>query len=330
LTANQEKNPIVSVITPTYNQARFIKATIESVLSQNYSPLEYIIVDDGSTDTTRDILESYGTRLRWITKHNAGQSSAVNDGWRMASGDILGWLNSDDMYLPNAVSTAVSFLQNHPDVDAVYGGAYDSDEEGHLLRRSPTEPFNLARLAERDIICQPSVFLRRSLVERIGGLDASLYYCMDYEYWIRIGQSGSRFGFVPEYLAVHRVHHGTKTASGGATNFVEIMEMLRRRYGYVPISWICAYAKERAFSDRDRTRVRLPRYALRIAAHSNSAFWRFNSLSSLPRALRWRGIIRDVRALFQRTRSGHPVANLGRDASDAQPADMPLPSRETA
>lgn len=125
-----DKCPLVSIVTPSYNQGRYIEKTIRSVLNQDYPDLEYIVVDGGSTDHTLDILRKYEGRIRWVSERDGGQSEAVNKGFRMSRGEILGWLNSDDTYCPGAVRQAVTFLMEHPSVAMVYGDGYEIDEQG--------------------------------------------------------------------------------------------------------------------------------------------------------------------------------------------------------
>jgi len=189
--------PLVSIVTPSYNQGRFIRETIESVLSQDYPHTEYMVIDGGSTDTTVAVLRGYGQRFFWTSEPDRGQAHAVNKGWMMARGEVWGWLNSDDLYLPGAVGNAVDYLVSHPDVGMVYGEAYHVSEEGIIIERYPTEPFDASRLGDTCYICQPTVFIRRTVVEDVGFLDESLNYCIDYDLWIRIAKR-YRIGYVRE------------------------------------------------------------------------------------------------------------------------------------
>ncbi len=160
----------VSIITPSLNQADFIERSIQSVLGQQWSPLEHIVVDGGSTDGTLDILEKYNGQLRWVSEPDKGQSDAVNKGIRTATGDVIGWLNSDDIYYPGAVKLAVEFLTAHPELDAVYGLANYIGADDSVIDTYPTEPWYFPRLKEVCFICQPALFLRRSVFERHGWL----------------------------------------------------------------------------------------------------------------------------------------------------------------
>ena len=131
--------PLVTVVTPSFNQGRFIRETIESVLSQDYPNLEYMVIDGGSTDDTLSILKSYQDRFAWVSEPDRGQAHAINKGWRCAKGEILAWLNSDDIYQPGAIRTAVEYFIHNQQVGMVYGEAYHVDESGQPIDRYPTE-----------------------------------------------------------------------------------------------------------------------------------------------------------------------------------------------
>ncbi len=231
---------MVSIVTPSFNQGRFIQETIESVLSQDYSPVEYLVIDGGSTDETLDILKQYGSRFYWVSEKDRGQSNAINKGWNRASGEILAWLNSDDIYLPGAIPKAVAFLQDHPEFGAVYGEGYHIKEDGKIIERYPTEPFNRQRLAETCYVCQPTVFIRKGVLQEIGFLDEGLRYSMDYDLWFRIARQHD-FGYLPEYLACTRFYGETKTLGQRVQVHKEILEVVHRHRQSVPASWVYGY-----------------------------------------------------------------------------------------
>ncbi len=235
------KRPLVSIITPSYNHGPYIEATIQSVLSQDYPHIEYIVVDGGSQDTTIEILKRYGDCLCWVSERDHGQADAINKGFRMAHGEILAWLNSDDTYLPGAVRLAVQYFQMHPDVSMVYGEGYHVDVEGHIIARYPTAPFDYQRLSERCFICQPTVFFRADIFRAIGLLDTHLCYCLDYEYWMRIAKC-FRIGYLEAYLATSRLHMDTKTLSKRVEAHAESLNVVKRHYGRVPALWLYSYA----------------------------------------------------------------------------------------
>jgi len=232
--------PLVTIVTPSFNQGKFIRETIDSVLAQDYPRIEYLIIDGGSTDETLDILKEYGEKIRWISEKDNGQAEAINKGWKMGKGEILAWLNSDDTYLPGAVRKAVDFLCANKEFIMVYGEGWHIDESGNIIERYPTEPFNFNKLAETCYICQPTVFIRREALEQVGFLDESLNYCMDYDYWIRIGKK-HRIGYINEFLANSRLHAGTKTFRQRANVQKEAIQILLLHFGFVPSSWIYTY-----------------------------------------------------------------------------------------
>jgi glycosyltransferase involved in cell wall biosynthesis len=208
--------PLVSVVTPTYNQDSFLRATIDSVLAQDYPRVEYRIVNDGSTDSTEDVLYSYGDRIKWETQCNQGQTAAINTGWRKSAGDILAWLNSDDTLLPGAIQSAVAHLKMHPEVAIVYGQTVFVDARGEVIDRGfggrQFDYLSLVRDCENPIP-QPSTFIRRRVLTDVGPLDESLYYFMDWDYWLRTG-ARHEILFVPEVWSTYRLHEESKTVAG--------------------------------------------------------------------------------------------------------------------
>lgn len=221
--------PLVSIVTPSFNQAQFIEATISSVLAQDYPRIEYIVADGGSTDGTLEILRRYGDRITWLSEPDRGQSHAINKGFSRARGEILAWLNSDDTYLPQAVSTAVKHLTAHPACAMVYGEGYCIDEAGRVTGRFPaTRPFDLWQLVYvSDFILQQTVFFRREAVEAVGGLDESLNWAMDWDLFIRIGKL-FQVDCLPQYMANLREYRSAKTASGGIPRLRELARVMRR------------------------------------------------------------------------------------------------------
>jgi glycosyltransferase involved in cell wall biosynthesis len=234
-------SPLVSVVMPSLNQAEFIRGSIDSVLNQDYAPIELIVIDGRSTDGTIDILASYGDRLRWVSEADGGQTHAVNKGFRMATGEVIGWLNADDLYLPGAVRTGVEFLARHLRVDLVYGDADHIDRDGRFLAPYPTEPFDVSRLQQTCFICQPAVFFRRRVFDRVGLLDEHFSSAMDYEYWVRVAQQ-SEIAYCPIRLAQSRLHRESKTFRLRLEHQRLSLEVVKRHFGVVPPSWLCAYA----------------------------------------------------------------------------------------
>ncbi len=225
--------PLVTIVTPSYNQGRFIAATIESVLSQDYPNLEYIIVDGDSNDETADVVARFAGRLTFVSERDRGQSDAINKGFKLARGSIVAWLNSDDIFLPGAIRKAVAALQRSPDVGAVYGEGYQIDVDGNIIGRfAPTQKFDLWRLIYlSDYILQQTVFFRRSVFDKVGLLDESLYYGMDWEILMRIGLH-YRIEYIPEYMGAIREHESAKTFGGGRKRIRELLKVMRRHGGH--------------------------------------------------------------------------------------------------
>lgn len=238
------KKPLVSIITPSLNQGRFIEETIRSVLSQDYPHVEYILIDGGSTDDTLEILRKYGNKLRWKSEPDLGQADAVNKGFSMAKGEILGWLNSDDTYMAGAVSTVVEYFLQNPGIVMVYGDAHFIDMDGNVTGKYPSERFRIKRLAKRCFLSQPAVFIQTQVFRKIGPLDTKLQTCMDYEYWIRIGKSYPETAIAylkDNFLANSRSYSDNKSTRLREIHYRESMETAERYFGHVQPFWKVAY-----------------------------------------------------------------------------------------
>lgn len=230
--AGQQQLPLVTIVTPSYNQGRFIAATIDSVLSQDYPHIEYIIMDGASTDETADVVRRYAGRLEFISEKDRGQSHAINKGFQRARGEIVAWLNSDDTLLPGAVRRAVDGLLAHPEAAALYGEGYLMDEAGHVTCRFPhTQPFDFWRLANvSDYILQQSVFFRRQALQEIGWVREDLHFVMDWDLLIRLGQRWP-LHYEPAYFGCLREYGAAKTSIGGGRRIGEIAGVLRSHTG---------------------------------------------------------------------------------------------------
>lgn len=237
---NYSDGPLVSVITPSYNMAEFLPATIESVLTQDYPKIEYIIMDGGSTDGTSELLQKYSGRLEFFTSPDRGPADAIGRGFARARGDIVAWLNSDDTYEPGAVRRAAEFMSTHPEIDVVYGEGYWIDETGAKIGPYPTKPFDAVALRSDCFICQPAAFIRASAYRNCS-LDPELDLSFDYDLWIRMAARGYRFAFLPQHFANSRMHSRCKTLEHRKAVFQDSMALLHRHYGYVPFPWVLAY-----------------------------------------------------------------------------------------
>lgn len=225
-------HPLVTIVTPCYNSAQFIEDTIQSVLAQTYPNIEYIVMDGGSTDGTQAIAERYADRLTLISERDRGQTHAINKGWQRAKGDILAWLNADDLYYPDTVEKAVSYLTAHPETGWVYGKPDILDIHGTPMPyRAPALPWDYNKLLTYGCyITQPTVFMRREVYEKCGDLDETLHYGMDYEYWLRIGKMYTPL-YAPDIQVAVKVYRHTKTRGGGFKRFAEFEALLARHGG---------------------------------------------------------------------------------------------------
>lgn len=226
--------PLVSIITPSFNQGRYLEDTIRSVLEQDYPRIEYIIVDGGSTDGSLDIIKRYADRLtKWVSEPDLGQTDAINKGFSMAKGDIFAWLNSDDTYLPGAVAGAVDYLQQHPHIGMVYGTAYYIDEMGERIARYPAGPTDYRGLRRGvTTVSQQAMFFRARLWRMVGPLDPTFYYAMDYDLWVRIA-AVSPIAFHPCYWANFRLQHTSKSLTEAFRCWPEMMRVHFRDGGSV-------------------------------------------------------------------------------------------------
>ena len=234
----------VSIVTPSYQQGKFIERTLHSVAIQSAPGLEltHVVFDGGSTDNTVEILKRFSPTVRWVSKKDKGQADAVNQGIRATNGEIIGWLNSDDIYYPGAISRIVDYFAAHPEIDVVYGMADHIDIFDNDFEIYPTESWDFEILKERCFICQPAVFFRRHVVEKYGLLDESLNYCMDYEFWLRLGKAGVKFAYLKEKLAGSRLYSENKTLGDRVKVHKEINDMFKRILGLVPDQWLLNYA----------------------------------------------------------------------------------------
>jgi glycosyltransferase involved in cell wall biosynthesis len=265
----------ISVVTPSYNQGKYIERTIQSVLSQGIPGLEVVVFDNLSDDQTVGILGKYEGSLRWISERDKGQAEAVNKGIQSTKGEIIGWLNSDDIYYPGALKTVLDYFKSHPETDVLYGDADHIDENDRWIENYPTEAWNFDRLKEVCYLCQPAVFFRRRILDRVGFLNEKLHFCLDYEYWLRLGLAGITIDYLPQKLAGSRLYRETKTLGSPLRFHKEINDMFSDLLGYVPDQWLYNYAH--VFLDNRKVpRTDRVRFPFLVSVHSLLAALQWN------------------------------------------------------
>ncbi len=261
----------VSIVTPSLNQGAYIQTAIESVLTQNYQHLEYIVMDGSSTDNTVQILQQYGERLRFVSEPDGGQSAAINRGWQLTQGDIIAWVNADDFLQPGTINAAVEALEKHPEVAFVYGDCDYINEAGKVTGRYDAQPYDYAALVKSATNFIPSIalFMRRSAVEKIGLLDQTLHYMMDYDLCLKLGRAHKGL-YLPQSFAAMRLHTSAKSLRALAGFGDELVMILERFFASTADDHEIAAWKSEAMS-----------HAKLKAAHA--AYW-----SGKPeRALSW-------------------------------------------
>jgi len=207
---------LVSIVTPSYNQAPFLEQTIQSVLEQDYPHIEYIVVDGGSTDNSVEVIRKYADRLAyWISEKDSGQAEAINKGFARANGEIVAWLNSDDYYMFNTISVAVRCFEQNPDVVMIYGDMLAVNGDGQTINVLKYKQLSLQDLLCFQIIGQPSVFFRRSALEKVGRLDPTFHFMLDHHLWIRLAQEG-RILHIPQVWSAARYHPQAKNRARAA------------------------------------------------------------------------------------------------------------------
>jgi glycosyltransferase involved in cell wall biosynthesis len=240
---DRNKEPLVSIITPSYNQEKFIEKTIQSVLSQDYSNIEYIVIDGGSTDGSMEIIKKYEKYLSyWVSETDRGQSDAINKGFKMAKGEILAWLNSDDTYLPGAIKKVVEFFKLHHDVNIVYGMSHYIDETGNIIDNYPTESFDHKRFASFNFISQPSTFFKKNAYYEVGGLDIGMQFAFDYDLWIRLTER-FRIEYLTEFLSTYRLHEKSKSIfeRSALERDRESLQITLKYYRWAPVNRVYGY-----------------------------------------------------------------------------------------
>jgi glycosyltransferase involved in cell wall biosynthesis len=227
-----------SIVIPSLNQGMFVGDAIASLVEQHYPNVDILVVDGGSSDGTRKVLESYGAEIRWISEPDEGQSHAIQKGMAMMEGSWCSWLNADDVHIGNALFRVDQAIQATPAADLVVGRGCYIDENGRRTRPYPTIPIGESGDVSRELflkgyVAQPSVFFRREAYERVGGIDRRIVYAMDYDLWVRLAKSEARFTFLDEELSGNRWHASTKTSRGMLDLLSEVVSIQLREYGIV-------------------------------------------------------------------------------------------------
>jgi glycosyltransferase involved in cell wall biosynthesis len=300
------------IVTPSFNTGRYLGAAVQSVLRQDWPEVDYIVMDGGSTDESVDVLKSFGSRLRWVSQKDNGQSDAINRGFAQSGGEILGWLNSDDTYAPGAFRAVAEYFAAHPDVDLVYGDADYTDAGGNFIAPCVhIEPYSRRRLFYySDFIVQPAAFFRRRAFDAVGGTDPSIHWAMDYDLWLRMVANGSRVAYLPRLLAHFRWLAENKTATGGWGRLDEICRILQRqgydRPAYIRLERANIHAREALSS---LSRGHLFRAARSVAAGAGEVLSSPRAVGSLFSLHTWRimwvGQILRARALAAQAQLRH-------------------------
>lgn len=243
---------LVSIVTPSYNQAPYLEQTIQSVLEQDYPRIEYIVIDGGSTDNSVEIIKNYADRLAyWTSEKDSGQAEAINKGFAHAKGEILAWLNSDDYYMLNTISVAVRCFEQNPDVVMVYGDMLAVDGDGRTLNLMKYKQLSLEDLLCFQIIGQPSVFFRRSALEKAGMLESTFHFMLDHHLWIRLAQQG-RILHVPQVWSAARYHAEAKNRARAAEFGREAFRVLEWAKKQPELEQIVSKVNRRALASAHR------------------------------------------------------------------------------
>jgi glycosyltransferase involved in cell wall biosynthesis len=225
----------ISVVTPSFNHARFLERTVLSVLGQPYPDLEYLVVDGGSQDGSVEIIRKYADRLAyWVSEKDQGQTDAINKGFARASGDIFAWLNSDDTYMPGILPQVAEFFEKNPQAAAVYANANFIDEDDRMIRRFPAAQTDRGKLLRGYVhIPQQACFFRADLWRKVGPLDPSYFFAMDYDLWVRLSREGELIYLPDRTWANFRLHPDAKTIAADDRCWPEMIRIHKRDGGSV-------------------------------------------------------------------------------------------------
>lgn len=237
LSLNPQEIPLVTIAVPSFNQGQFLDDALTSIFQQQL-PVEVFVLDGGSTDNSIEIIRKWEHHLAgWRSHPDDGQASAINEGIALGSAPFVCWLNSDDWFLSDGLSTLLKTLQSHPETPAVYGQSWNMVQKTGKETPVWVEPFNERRLALRCIVSQPATLIRRSAWEAVGGVDQTLHMAMDYDLWWRLYKHMGPLHFVEKFVAANRDHNATKTKNFRRLHYQEAMAIVRKYYGRVPLKW---------------------------------------------------------------------------------------------
>jgi glycosyltransferase involved in cell wall biosynthesis len=249
-------DPLVSIVTPSYNQADYLELTLRSVLCQDYSRLEYLVVDGGSTDGSVEIVRRYADQLEWwVSEPDRGQAEAINKGLRRARGEIVAWLNSDDLYWPDAVAQAVAAFRANPAAGLVYANATSIDSHGRPFNDMRFQQYDLADLLAFNIICQPAVFMRADVLRAAGYLQPDFHFLLDHSLWLRMARLAPMV-YVPRFWAFARYHPAAKNIARAAEFGEEAFRILKWAAGVPDLAAAVEQHESRVLAGAHRYRGR--------------------------------------------------------------------------
>ncbi len=233
----------VSIIIPSYNKGELIEETLTSIFEQNYDNIEIVIVDAESTDDTDSIIKKYRDKIDvYVSEPDEGQSDAINKGAKLASGDVIGWLNADDLLYPGAIKKIADTFVSNPKVGVVYGGGAKVDLSGQVIKDIPYRPLDISLLKKMFFILQPSMYFKRELFHRVGGLNVESHLAMDWELALKM-LPVSNFLAIPDKIAKLRMYDGTKTSGGGWNTYREIARIGREQNGIFDVNFLSFIAR---------------------------------------------------------------------------------------
>jgi glycosyltransferase involved in cell wall biosynthesis len=319
--------PLVSIITPSYNQVQYLEQTIQSVLDQDYPRVEYFVIDGASTDGSVEIIRKYEHQLAgWISEHDKGQADAINKGFRFASGELVAWLNSDDLYLPGTIRKMVSVFQQLPQVGLIYGDVLSIDENGEVFNIMRYANWGLEDLMTFHILGQAGVFMRRDALEKAGYLDTRFQFMLDHQLWLCIAQV-TPMHYLPEVVAAARFHSMAKNVAQSSQFGAEAYDLVAWMEEQPSLEPIMAQLSTRIWANAHRFNARylldsgqplasLRSYLRSFATHPSTALREWHRM--LYAILCLLGLER-LKPLYMRLRKGMITRRGGQNIIRGQP-----------